>query len=338
MINVLLIGGTGVISTDIVLYALKKPNINLYILNRGKTRSDLPNDINLIKADINKTDEVKTALKGMKFDVVCDFISFSTEALLKKLKIFKDICSQYIFISLSTVYRHNYSCPQLIREGEYPIGNFAWNYSKEKYLCEELLKQKCSKYKLKYTIVRPCYTYNNVRFMHMWTIPHQQSFTIANRIIKKKPLIFYDGGNQKVTVTHASDFAKAFVGLWMNNKAFNEDFNITGTEYLTHKEIAEIEAEILGEKLRTVDIPAEKLYQYLPEDKFHGAFAKVMSTTHNECFDNSKIKNAVPEFETTTDFKKGISQTINFYMNNPKLQIINKDWDCVFDLIAKDYK
>ena len=48
--NVLLIGGTGLISTGIVKHLLKR-NVNLTLYNRGKRESTLPQGIETIQGD-----------------------------------------------------------------------------------------------------------------------------------------------------------------------------------------------------------------------------------------------------------------------------------------------
>ena len=51
--RVLFIGGTGTISTSISR-RLAENGCDLYLLNRGTRNSQLPSNINLIKADIGK--------------------------------------------------------------------------------------------------------------------------------------------------------------------------------------------------------------------------------------------------------------------------------------------
>ena len=72
----LFIGGTGTISMAITRALAKDNNWDLYLLNRGNRKGDIPEGVNVICADINDEDDVKKKLEGMSFDVVCDFISF----------------------------------------------------------------------------------------------------------------------------------------------------------------------------------------------------------------------------------------------------------------------
>ena len=75
--RIFIIGGTGVLSTDVVKECLRHRD-ELFILNRGRHKEDIPNDqnIHLIIGDIRDTDGVKEAVRGLLVDVVIDFLSF----------------------------------------------------------------------------------------------------------------------------------------------------------------------------------------------------------------------------------------------------------------------
>ena len=50
----LFIGGTGTISTAITEKLAKEGKWELYLINRGNNNSTLPENVNIIKADINE--------------------------------------------------------------------------------------------------------------------------------------------------------------------------------------------------------------------------------------------------------------------------------------------
>ena len=77
--KILLIGGTGTISTAIS-QRLADFNHELYLLNRGNLNETLPSHIQFIKADINNEKEAEEKLSGMEFDAVCDFIGTAVGA------------------------------------------------------------------------------------------------------------------------------------------------------------------------------------------------------------------------------------------------------------------
>ena len=154
---------------------------------------------------------IMIAGSGIPIDaVVADFISYDVDALKHKLDLFRNICGQYIFISSIAAYRDQLNF-KLITEKNTPIGNVLWSYGLNKALCEKQLIKECEQSDMNYTIVRPAYTYNNIRILHPYTINHWQSWTMADRLLKGKPYVLHDDGQQLCTAMHTTDFAKAFI-------------------------------------------------------------------------------------------------------------------------------
>jgi len=327
--KVLMIGGTGIISTDCTLYGLEQEGYEIQLLNRGQAPNFLPSHVKTVTCDIGDQEQAEAALEGRDFDIVCDFISYSSEQLASKLKLLRGRCRHYVFISSIIAYRPSGNV--LKTESNSRIGNTNWMYGWNKSLCEELLRRECAETGMHFTVVRPGYTCNRVRFFSAWTISHWRSWTIAERLLKGKPIILHDDGMQLCTVTHTTDFAKAFVGLWNNPAAVNEDFHITSGQYLTWRRVAEIEAEVLGVKPVFHCVPSEDICFLLG----HDAGQKVIHASQHDCYDSSKVRAAVPEFRCTTDFEAGIAGSVKFYRDNPQFQVTDESWDGKFDEMAK---
>ncbi len=337
MLKVLIIGGTGIISSDVTMLAAQKENIDLYLLNRGNTPSFVPDQVKIVRADINNSALVLENLKGLEFDVVADFISYDVNSLSQKLEIFRGRCGQYVFISSVAAYAK--SAHEVITEENTSVGNVLWSYGRNKARCERRLREEHEQSGLPYTIIRPAYTYNNIRILHPYTISHWQSWTIAQRMLQGKPMVLHDDGQALCTAMHTTDFAKAFVGLWGNPAAMNADFHITSSEYLSWKHIAELTADALGVKTSFCFVPAHDLcFELLGNsDEWYGACEKIMHTADNAVYDNAKIREAVPEFVCTTPFAEGIRRTIRFYRDNPQYQKINEAWDRKFDQVTEKF-
>ena len=91
-------------------------------------------------------------------------------------------------------------------------------------------------------------------------------------------------GNNKLTLTHTRDFAVALEGLLLNEKAFNEDFHITGDCVVTWNDILAIIEKILNKKAIVINIPVEKLAVYFPSERDELLYDKSL----NHVFDNKK--------------------------------------------------
>lgn len=329
----MLIGGTGCISGDIAALAAQKSGVELYLLNRGNRPKLIPPGAHCIQADISKPDEVRGSIQGMDFDVVADFLSYGVPQLNSNLDIFRGRCGQYIFISSAAVYRTK-SPSEIITEDKTMVGNTLWSYGRNKILAERRLRAEHDSSGLNYTIVRPAFTYNKLRILHPVGPGHQtHSWTIANRILQGKPLLIHDDGTAFCTVTHTEDFAKAFVGLCGNPKAFGEAFHITSDEYLTWNRVAELVGDALGAKPNLCHVPAHDLGFELGRD-----FGEKLIFFSNNCIlDSRKVRALVPEFVCVTRFAEGIRRTIQFYLDNPEYQVVHEEFDRKMDEIAEKY-
>ena len=84
----LFIGGTGTISMGIIKALAKDPIWEVYLLNRGNRKDEVPEGINQIIVDINDENEVAKKLESMEFDVVSDFIAFEVSAVERDYRLF----------------------------------------------------------------------------------------------------------------------------------------------------------------------------------------------------------------------------------------------------------
>ena len=73
--KILLIGGTGTISSAITRQ-LAAGGHDLWLLNRGNRRSEVPANVKQIIADIDDEKSVLSGLPAETFDAVCEFIGF----------------------------------------------------------------------------------------------------------------------------------------------------------------------------------------------------------------------------------------------------------------------
>ena len=224
----LFIGGTGTISSAITRLVSETPGWELYLLNRGSRKHEVPKNVKTITADINDEAQVVKALEGMTFDVVCDFIGFVPEQVERDYRLFKGRVKQYIYISSASAYHKPLASP-IINEGT-TLANPFWQYSRDKIACEEVLMRRYRNEGVPITIVRPSHTYSE-RGVPTAIHGPKGCWSVLKRILNGKPVIIPGDGTTLWTVTHNTDFAKAFVGLMGNKHAIGEAFQITGERF-----------------------------------------------------------------------------------------------------------
>ncbi|NLO36341.1 MAG: NAD-dependent epimerase/dehydratase family protein [Clostridiaceae bacterium] len=327
MIKLMLVGGTGCISGGIADLAARSGRFDVYMLNRGNRTDFIPPGTHCLTADIRDADDVRRKLDGLHFDVVADFLSYEPGQLERTLDLFRGRCDQFIFISSAAVYRTK-SPDEIITEDGTMVGNTVWSYGRNKILCEKHLAGEHTRSGLKVTIVRPSFTYNQLRILYPVAPAHQTySWTIANRLLLGKPLPIHDDGQAFCTVTHVSDFAKGFLGLCANPDAYGEAFHITSDHYYTWSRLAELIADALGVTARLCPIPAHELGFALGGDFGE----KLIYFSHNAFLNSRKIRTLVPDFSCETRFEAGIRQCIRFYTEHPAYQVIDTAFDQKLD-------
>jgi len=324
----LFIGGTGTISSAISRLAVEL-GWELYHLNRGSRKSEFEG-VKQIECDIRNEDasSIKEKLKktlgtAKRFDVVADFIGFVPEHVQKDFDIFNGICGQYIFISSASAYQKPLSS-YLVTEST-PLSNPLWRYSRDKIACEEFLMQKHRECGFPVTIVRPSHTYDE-RSVPLGVHGSNGSWQVLKRMLDGKQVIIHGDGTSLWTMTHNTDFARAFVRLAGNIHAIGEAVHITSDESVTWNQIYQIIADALGVELKAVHIASEFLDE-CSGGRYDFKGSLMGDKSNSVVFDNTKIKRLVPEFCAKVRVDEGIKKTIANVLSNPQLQIEDQEFD-----------
>lgn len=316
----LLIGGTGTISMAITKL-LATMDWDVYLLNRGNRNNDIPENVKVIKTDIDDEQSVLDAIGDKVFDCVCEFIGFVPAQVERDIRLFEGKTKQYIYISSASAY-HKPVMNYKITEGT-ALANPYWEYSRNKIACEDILMDAYRQRQFPVTIVRPSHTYDE-RSVPMGVHGNNGSYQVIKRMMEGKPVIIHGDGTSLWTMTHNSDFAKGYVGLMGNPHAIGEAFQITNDESLTWNQIYKAVADALGVELKPYHVASDFLVACSNYD-FEGGL--IGDKACSVVFDNSKLKTVVPGFVPTVRFEDGIRMTINYIMEHPEYQIEDEEFD-----------
>ncbi|MBO5862634.1 MAG: SDR family oxidoreductase [Paludibacteraceae bacterium] len=327
--NVLFIGGTGIISTAITKRLAEMDGVNLFLVNRGNRNSVIPENVTVINADINDEDFVREQIKDLSFDAVCDFIAFVPEHLERDFRLFKGKTKQFMYISSASAYQKPLSNYR-ITEGT-PLANPYWEYSRNKIACEDFLMKMYRENGFPVTIIRPSHTYDE-RSVPLGVHGKFGSWQIVKRMIEGKPVIVHGDGTSLWTMTHNSDFAKAFVGLIGNAHAIGEAFQITSDETLTWNQIYKAIADALGVELKPDYVSSDFLAAVSDYDL---CGSLIGDKANSVVFDNSKLKRAVPDFVPTVRFDQGVKKTIDYVLSHKECQVEDPEFDAWCDKVIE---
>lgn len=317
--KVLFIGGTGVISSACSALAVER-GIDLYLLNRGRTKRPIPAGAKVIRGDINDAD-IGQLLAGHHWDAVVQWIGYVPQQIERDIALFRGKTDQYLFISSASVYQ---TPPARLPVVESTIlDNPYWEYSQDKIGCEERLVRAYREEKFPITLIRPSHTYDPSK------IPMLGGYNTLDRMIQGKPVIVYGDGTSLWTLTHHHDFAKGFVPLLGHSGAIGEAIHITSDEWLSWNQIYGIMGQALGVTPKLVHVPSDLINAF---DPVVGA-GLLGDKANSMIFDNSKVKRLAPDFSCTIPFSRGAKEIAAWYGADPARQVVDERLDRLMERI-----
>jgi len=301
-LNVLIIGGTGLISTAITDLLIERgDDVTLY--NRGMTSKSPPSSPRTITGDRTKySDFCAQMAKEGPFDCVIDMVCFVPDDAKSAISAFRGRAGQYIFCSTIDVYTKPANrYPITEDEGRHPSGSFP--YAANKAACENILMEAHRRGDFPLTIVRPACTYGEGRgIIHTFGGGTYH----LDRVRKGRPIIVHGDGTSFWVVCHRDDVARAFVGAVGNPKAFGRAYHVTGEEWMTWNRYHELTAKAMGAPApKLIHIPTDLLGEVVPKQ----AEWCVENFQYNNLFDNTAARTDLG-FRFTVPWVEGVRRIV----------------------------
>ena len=325
-----MIGGTGTISSAITRQ-LAESGHDLWLLNRGTRKSEVPANVRQVIVDIDDTEKVLQLLGEEQFDTVCEFIGFLPSQVERDIRLFKGRTKQYVYISSASAYNKP-AASHVITEGT-SLANPHWEYSRNKIACEELLMREYREKGFPVTIIRPSHTYCE-RGVPVSVHGLKGSWQVLKRMMAGKPVIVHGDGSSLWTLTWNEDFARGFVGLLGNPKAIGEAFQIMSDEQLTWNQIYECVANALHVTPHLYHVSSDFLAAVAPKAwDYEGNLLGDKAVT--VVFDCTKLKRAVPGFQATVRFDEGVRRCVDYILGHLELQTEDPEFDAWCDRVIE---
>ena len=325
--NILIVGGTGVLSSAVTAEALRR-GIKVTMINRG--RREINKDAELIKHDCREYNAIENDLTGRHFDAVIDFLCYTEEQLEYSFKLYSMFADQYIYISSCAVYDTRISG---IKSEDDPKPLSIWKYSVDKWNSECLLSRLARGSGCAYTVIRPAITYGNTRIPYGITPPYGYHWTLVARILAGKPIIRWNHGENRCNMMRVEDFAVACVGLIGNVRAYGEAFNICGDEMPSFNEVLSAISKVIEKEVLTVDVTSEFYAEEIPAKAGEILGGRSLDALNG----NDKIKSVVPSFKQTILIEEGIARTIQAYRETNYQKGIDWAFDADTDRIVRKW-
>jgi nucleoside-diphosphate-sugar epimerase len=319
--KVLILGGTGLISTAITKQLLARGD-KVTHFNRGKTENRAPGNVTVIQGDRKDYAAFENTMSGQTWDAVIDMIGFVEEDAASAVRAFRGRTGSYVFCSTVCTYAGQTTrIPTLDDEPLNPISE----YGRNKVACENLLMKAYREEQFPVTVLRPSHTYGEGgAIIHSlgWTT------TYLDRIRKGKPVIVHGDGTTLWASCHIDDVARGFVGAVGNSKAIGESYHVTGDAAQDWDSYSRSVAQAIGGKAEIVHIPTDLLVKLSPK---RCAFTGY-EFQYNRVFDNRKAKRDLG-FEYTIPFIEGVQRTVAWL--DSKNKILNSDEDPFDDSVLE---
>jgi nucleoside-diphosphate-sugar epimerase len=252
-------------------------------------------------------------------------VAFTAGHVRADIELLRGRTGQYVFISTASAYQKPPA--RLPITESTPLRNPFWQYSRDKIACEDVLVTEYRDSGFPATIVRPSHTYDGTKTVL------SGGWTSLARMLAGKPVIVHGDGASLWTVTHNTDFARAFVPLLGHARTLGEAFHITSDDVLTWDQIARTVGAALGLTPKIVHVPSDVIASRDPE---WGA-GLLGDKTHSAVFDNSKLKSVVPGWEAVVPFEQGAREIADWYLNHPDWQVVDPGLDALMDKLAADF-
>ena len=261
--KVLIVGGTGLISTPITTLLLEQGHTITHF-NRGNKKEDFP-DVQTIVGDRTDFVAFEFLLEHKTFDCVIDMVCYKPEEAKSAIETFEGNTQHFILCSTVDVYTKPAPHYPVTEDApRKPRGEFTYAYNKAK--CEKIFLEAHEQNNFPVTIIRPAYTYREgYGILHTfgWSTDYLE------RIRLGKPIITHGDGNSFWVACHAEDVARAFVNTMGNSSTVGKSYHVTGEEWLTWRAYHETVAKALGCDLpEIIHIPTDVLYKLVPEQSF----------------------------------------------------------------------
>lgn len=330
MSTILILGGTGTISTPITERLAADPKHKVTLINRGHHNEALPSSIEVLIGDMNDTESIKALLKDRHFDIVIDFILFTPQQAQQRLDLFRGKIRQFIFISTVACLDHEH---HLLLNEQTPKGNRFSVYGQNKAACEDLFLKAYQEEGFPVTIIRPAQTYSGPRIPV--SVKGKECWPVIQRLIDQQEVLIHGDGESVWTSTHAEDFAEAFVSLMGQPETQGEIFHLMNPAPHTWNEVYRILADLLQVELKPIYVTSDLLAQSAQYDfKTSIQGDKMFSCL----YDISKLQRVVPDFDPKVSLRDGLKRYLEYMDAHPNLKVKEPQFDDFCDALILNLK
>jgi nucleoside-diphosphate-sugar epimerase len=322
-LKVLFLGGAGMIGSAAAAEAAAG-GAEVTVVTRNEPARPVAEGVRSLRADVRDTEALRAVLGREDFDAVVNWVGFTPDDVRGHPELFDGRTGQYVFISTCSVFGR--PVPHLPVTESSPRRQPVFGYARDKIGCELLLEDAHRTAGFPVTIVRPFHTYDRT------VIPVLAGWTAIERMRTGRPVVVHGDGTSLWSLTHADDFARAFVPLLGNDHAVGESVNVVSGDILTWDQIhltlgaaAGVRRPVLRHR------SSESIAVHVPgwDEVLEHDFR------HSMLFDTSKLRALVPGWAPRVSFAQGAREALAHHDAHPALRRVDGDLDRAFDALLE---
>ena len=310
--KILILGGTGAMGISLVQILRQNKHNEIFVTSRKKY-DDIEN-VHYLQGNAQDDNWLMSILKINHWDIIVDFMTYSTKEFKDRYSHMLNSTGQYIFFSSSRVYADAHGekiTEKTIRLLESTTDHVYLKtdeYALAKAREENLLLSAKNK---NWTIIRPYITYNTTR-LQLGTMEKE---AWLYRALHGRTVVFSeDIANTLTTMTYGYDVAQGIVSIMGENNALGRIFHIMQSDSMTWREVAVIYQKVFKE------VTNKNLkIKYLSDTKefsevFSNYWQVYFDRLYPRVFDNSKILQFMGESYTWISMEEGITSCLSKFI------------------------
>ena len=297
--NVLILGGTGIISGGILRTLLANGH-KVTVFHRGRTRLKERGVVEMF-GDRTNHPVFESMMKPLRFDAVMDVLCFNRADAESIFRAFNGRVKH--FIHTSTVCAVGVPTRKLICD-ETEEYHPTTPYGRGKAEAEKFYIWAWKQHRFPVTIIRPSHTYGPGGGWVLGTLLNDWEWDCEtlNRIKRGAPVVVHGDGENLWQSCYSDDIGMAFVGALGKPWVRGEIYNACGRDIITWNEHYKRLGRAMGKKARIVHLPTEVIVKGAPEQAT--GFLREIARYHG-AYSNDKIRKHIPEFDPNIDVVAG---------------------------------
>lgn len=322
--KVLLVGGTGVISSGIVKQLVSDGH-EAVVLSRG-SRKPARDGVETLVADKGDRAVFVKQMKNHRFDAVIDMISFNADDVQTTIEAFEGRTDHIVVCSSIAAYTRPYASLPVREDAESLWNDPDFGYAFNKARMEHAAMAAWNQRKVPITVIRPSLTFG-VGGANLGTL--RQNYGIVDRIRRGRPLVMFGDGCQGFSFTFVPDLARAFVGVLGKSAAIGQAYHASSEEPTVWKQFYLTFGKLVGKEVELAYIPSAYLKEAKPELFAHLYLEK----TYDGLFSNDKLRTVVPGFRAQVTLEQGLREMLAWWEETGAA--VDPEKDRMEDLLAE---